>query len=186
MPRPWSATEKATWTSSATALTRMTDDGGECRAVLDSRLTSTGTTRRRSASTSGRSGWMSISRGFPPPPPLKALRARSTSIAASAGSGLTGSSPVSIRATSSRSATRPFMWFACSSTMRKNWRTTAGSSSVAEPSTVAAEPLMEVRGALSSWLTMARKSARSRHIARQRPQSWAGARRVPADQGDLH
>ena len=93
---------------------------------------------------------------------MKALLARSTSAATSAGSGATGSVPVSMRATSSRSATRSCMWSACSSMMRKNCRTTAGSMSMDEPSTVAAEPLMEVSGPRSSWLTMPRNSARSR------------------------
>ena len=46
--------------------------------------------------------------------------------------------------------------------MRTNWRTTAGSRSATESRIVVAEPLMEVRGILSSWLTMARNSARSR------------------------
>ena len=105
---------------------------------------------------------MSISRGLPLPPPPKALRARSTSAATSAGSGLTASVPVSMPATSSRSDTNSCMWSAWLPMMRKNCRTTAGSRSDDESSTVAAEPLMEVRGARSSWLTMARNSARSR------------------------
>ena len=97
-----------------------------------------------------------------PPALMKALRARSTRAAASAGSGLTSSAPVSMRATSSSAPTRSFMWSAWSSMMRKNWRITPGSRSVADPSAVAAEPLMDVRGARSSWLTVARNSARSR------------------------
>ena len=46
--------------------------------------------------------------------------------------------------------------------MRKNSRISAGSSSGVVLSTVATEPLMEVSGARSSWLTMLRNSARSR------------------------
>ena len=86
---------------------------------------------------------MSMARLFLPPALVKPFLARSTSTATSAGSGLTASVPDSIRATSSRSAARSCMWTAWSSTIRKNWRTTAGSRSVAEPRTVAAEPLME-------------------------------------------
>ena len=165
MPRPSSATDTATCTSSRTALTLMEDDSGECLAALESRLPSTCTIRSRSAITRGRSGSMSMSRAFPRPALLKALIARSTSTGISAGSGLTESVPVSMRATSSRAATRSCMWSACSSMMRKNWRTRAGSTSAGEPSTVAVEPLMEVRGARSSWLTVARNSARSRSIS---------------------
>ena len=105
---------------------------------------------------------MSISRTFRPPALMKAFRARSTSAATAAGSGLTGSSPVSIRATSSRSETRAFRWSPCSAIMRANWRTTAGSRSSPPLVMAAADPIMEVRGVLSSWLTMARNSARSR------------------------
>ena len=54
------------------------------------------------------------------------------------------------------------MWSAWSCMMRTNWRTTAGSRSATESRIVVADPLMEVRGILSSWLTMARNSARSR------------------------
>ena len=46
--------------------------------------------------------------------------------------------------------------------MRKNWRVVAGSEAGEAPSAVAAEPLMEVSGTRSSWLTMPRNSARSR------------------------
>ena len=67
-----------------------------------------------------------------------------------------------MRATSSRSETRSCMWSAWSSMIRKSWRVTAGSRSAADPSAVAAEPLIEVRGVRSSWLTVARNSARSR------------------------
>ena len=115
---------------------------------------------------------MSISRMLPPPALPRALRARSTSAATSAGSGLTGSAPVSMRATSSRSETRPFMWSAWSRMIRTNWRTTAGSRSATESRIVDADPLMEVRGILSSWLTMARKSARSRSVSSTAARSW--------------
>ena len=162
MPRPSSATDTATYTPSRAALSRITEPSGECRAALDSRLPKTCTMRRRSASTSGRSGSRSMVRLFPPPLLPKALRARSTSTATSAGSGLTASVPVSMPATSNRSDTNSFMWLAWSPMIWKNWRTTAGSRSAADSSTVAAEPLMEVNGPRSSWLTMARNSARSR------------------------
>ena len=46
--------------------------------------------------------------------------------------------------------------------MRKNWRTSAGSSVRAAPRAVTAEPLMAASGARSSWLTSARNSARER------------------------
>ena len=49
--------------------------------------------------------------------------------------------------------------------MRKNWSISAGSRSDAASVSVAAEPLMEVSGVLSSWLTMPRNSARSRSIS---------------------
>ena len=111
----------------------MTDDSEECWAALDSRLPRTWTMRSLSAMTRGRSGPISMARLFLPPALMKALLARSTSAATSAGSGATGSVPVSMRATSSRSATRSCMWSACSSMMRKNWRTTAGSRSADEP-----------------------------------------------------
>ena len=150
----------------------MTDDSEECLAALDSRLPTTWTMRRLSAITRGRSGGMSMARLFLPPALVKVLLARSTSTATSAGSGVTGSVPVSMRATSSRSATRSCMWSAWSSMIRKNWRTTAGSRSADDPSTVAAEPLMEVRGARSSWLTMPRNSARSRSSSSSAVMSW--------------
>ena len=54
------------------------------------------------------------------------------------------------------------MWSACSSMIRKNCNISAGSRAGEAPSTVAAEPLMEVSGARSSWLTMPRNSARNR------------------------
>ena len=65
-----------------------------------------------------------------------------------------------MRAASIRSRIRSSMWSAWPSMMRKNCCTSAGSSTDDARSTAAAEPLMEVRGARSSWLTMARNSAR--------------------------
>ena len=65
---------------------------------------------------------------------------------------------------------RPRMWSACSSMMRKNSRISAGSSSGEAASTVVVEPLMEVSGARSSWLT------RPKHSARWRSSSSSGAR----------
>ena len=46
--------------------------------------------------------------------------------------------------------------------MCRNWRISAGSRSDVASSMVVAEPLMEVSGVRSSWLTMPRNSARSR------------------------
>ena len=46
--------------------------------------------------------------------------------------------------------------------MRKNWTISAGSRTGDAPSTVAAEPLMALSGARSSWLTKPRNSARNR------------------------
>ena len=49
--------------------------------------------------------------------------------------------------------------------MRENSRISAGSRSAASSSSVTAEPLMEVSGSRSSWLTMPRNSARIRSIS---------------------
>ena len=46
--------------------------------------------------------------------------------------------------------------------MRKYSRVSAGATSRAAPSAAAVEPLMEVSGTRSSWLTMPRNSARIR------------------------
>ena len=86
----------------------------------------------------------------------------STKSATSAGSGVTDSVPEWMRPASSRSLMRPRMWSACSSMIRKNCSISAGSGAGRAPSTVAVEPLMEVSGARSSWLTIPRNSARSR------------------------
>ena len=37
-PRPWSATETATWNSSCTAITQMAVESGECLAAFEMRL----------------------------------------------------------------------------------------------------------------------------------------------------
>ena len=54
------------------------------------------------------------------------------------------------------------MWSACPSMMRKNWSSSAWGGTGTAPSTVAVEPLIEVSGARSSWLTIPRNSARCR------------------------
>ena len=56
--------------------------------------------------------------------------------------------------------------------MRKNWSISAGSRSDAASVSVAPEPLMEVSGVLSSWLTIPRNSARSRSISSSGVMSW--------------
>ena len=90
------------------------------------------------------------------------VRARSTSAATSEGSGETESVPVSMRPASSRSAISPIMRSAWSSTMRMNSRVSAGANCREVPSSAPVEPLMEVSGTRSSWLTMPRNSARWR------------------------
>ena len=87
----------------------MADDSWECRAALVRRLLSTWMIRRPSAMTSGSSGERSMRRLFLPPPLWNLLLASSTRLATSAGTGATGSSPVSMRATSSRSPIRSRM-----------------------------------------------------------------------------
>ena len=46
--------------------------------------------------------------------------------------------------------------------MRKNWAVSEGCSSPAVSSSVSTDPFTAANGVLSSWLTMARNSARSR------------------------
>ena len=99
---------------------------------------------------------------FLAPPRRKELRASSTRAATSVGCAVTDSMPVSILVRSRRSLIRLRMRSACSSTIWKNWRTSAAPSGEEAPSTVAAEPLMVVSGVRSSWLTAPRNSARSR------------------------
>ena len=115
--------------------------------------------------TRGRSGGRSMRTVCRPPPLMNVPRAWSTSAATSEGSGATDSVPVSMRPASSRSPIRLSMRSACSSMMRKNCATSAGPTRRAARSAVAAEPLIEVSGARSSWLTMPRNSARMRSIS---------------------
>ena len=56
--------------------------------------------------------------------------------------------------------------------MRKNWVISAGSRSEAFSSRVSADPLMEVSGVRSSWLTMPRNSARRRSRSSSGVRSW--------------
>ena len=97
-----------------------------------------------------------------PPPDRKALAASLTSSATSAGSGDTARSPVSMRATSSRSLIIRRIRSAWASMIRKNWSVSVGFSPAAGSSRLVTAPLTEVSGVHSSWLTMARNSARSR------------------------
>ena len=140
----------------------MGDDSGECLDALANRLFRTWTIRCGSATTRGRSGGRSMRTAGLPPPLRNVCRACSTRPATAAGSGTTDSVPASMRPASSRSPIRPRMWSACSSMIRKNCTISAGSRAGEAPRTVAAEPLMEVSGARSSWLTMPRNSARNR------------------------
>ena len=128
--------------------------------------------RRRSAITRGRSAGTSMSRPFLPPAARKAFPASSTSRAASDASGATGSAPVSMRATSSRSLIAPRIRSACSTMIRWNCRISTGSRADPSSSSAVAEPRMEVRGSRSSWLAVARKSARSLPTASSSVRSW--------------
>ena len=104
---------------------------------------------------------------------MNALLASSTRMPTPAGTGETDSSvPVSIRATSSRSLISTRMRSACSTMMRWNWRISAGSSADPSSNMVVAQPLMAARGVLSSWLTMARNSARSLSRSSNGVMSW--------------
>ena len=122
--------------------------------------------RSWSASTIGRYSASSTSsgfrRGFRSPPARNRFTASSTSVCSSTGSGATGSVPVSMRATSRRSPIRWRIWSDWSRMMRWNWAISEGCSSPAASSSVSTDPLTAARGVLSSWLTMARNSARSR------------------------
>ena len=118
--------------------------------------------RSGSAIARGRSGGRSTRTGWRPPPLRNVFRARSTSTATLEGSGATVSVPASMLPASSRFAMRPRMWSACPSMMRKNWSISAWGGGGAAPSTVAVEPLIEVSGARSSWLTIPRNSDRCR------------------------
>ena len=161
-PRPSSVTDTATCAPSRTAATRMGDASGEWRAALARRLFNTCTMRCRSAITRGRSWGRSMRTVWRLPPLRNVVLAWSTRTARCVDWGVTDRVPLSMRPASSRSPMRARMWSACSSMMRKNWSISAGSSAVEAPSTVAAEPLMEVSGARNSWLTMPRNSNRCR------------------------
>ncbi len=127
---------------------------------------------RPSAITWGRSAGRSTTTACLPPPPANAVRARSTRAPTSSGATSTGSVAAPMRPASIRSAISPSMRSACSSTMRRNWRSSARSGSREPPSAVAAEPLMAASGALSSWLTRPRNSARERSRASNGARSW--------------
>ena len=68
--------------------------------------------------------------------------------------------------------------------MRKNSRVSVGATSRAAPRAAAAEPLMEVSGTRSSWLTMPRNSARIRSAPR-RALVLAGAKLLEVDSREL-
>ena len=140
----------------------MVDDSGECLAALVSRLPSTWTMRDRSAMTQGRSIGMSMRRLCRCPPIRKALPASPVRTARSVGSGETGRVPVAMRATSRRSVIIARIRSVCSKMIRWNWRTSAGCMSENSSSSADTEPRTVARGVRNSWLTIARKSARSR------------------------
>ena len=165
MPLPSSETDTETWRLPGAALTLMVDDSSECLAALVSRLPSTWAMRDLSAMTQGRSGGMSMRRLCPCPPIRKALPASPVSAARSVGSGETGRVPVSMRATSSRSAISTRIRSVCSKMIRWNWRISAGCMPEYSSSSADTEPLTVARGVRSSWLTIARNSARSRSIS---------------------
>ena len=95
--------------SATTALTRMADDSGELLEALERRLFRTWTMRRRSAVTKGKSGGRSVRMLSRPPPRRNMFLASSTRTATSTIPAATGSVPVSMRATSSRSPIRSRM-----------------------------------------------------------------------------
>ena len=160
MPLPSSATDTATWTPCLRADTRITDDSGECLAAFDSRLLRTWTMRGPSAITGGKSEGSSTRTLSLPHAVMNVFFASSTRMARSAGPGETDRAPVSMRATSSRSLISPRILSAWSKIILWNWRISAGSRVEPSSSRVLAEPLMDVRGVLSSWLTIPRNSAR--------------------------
>ena len=164
MPSPPSVTDTETAAPARAAETRIGALSTECRAALSNRLDSTCAMRRASAMTRRPSGISTVT-GCRPPPPAKAVRARSTMPASSAGAGSTGSVPAPMRPASSRSPISPDIRPACSSTMRRYWRSSARSGSRGSSSAVDAEPLIAASGARSSWLTSSRNSARERSSA---------------------
>ena len=136
-----------------------------CRAAFASRLLSTCTMRRRSAITGGSPSARSTDTLRPASPVRNALRARSTSSAAAAGSGATDRVPESMRPASRRSAISPRMWPDCSRMMRWNSRISAGSSAADSSSSATADPVIDVSGVRSSWLTSPRNSVRRRSVS---------------------
>ena len=121
--------------------------------------------RWRSAITAGSPSARSTATQRPGSPVRNALRARSTRSATAVGSGATDSVPESMRPASSRSATSPRMCAACSKMMRWNSRISAGSSASDSSSSATAEPVIDVSGVRSSWLTSARNSVRRRSVS---------------------
>ena len=107
-----------------------------------------------------------------PPPLRKPLHASPARRATSVGSGETARVPVSMRATSSRSLISTCIRSTCESMIRKNCRISAGLSGDGGSSRVVMEPLTEVSGVRSSWLTIARNSARSRSSSSSAVMSW--------------
>ena len=99
---------------------------------------------------------------FLPPPLRNAFLASSTRTATSTGPGATDRLPVSMCATSRRSLISSRIRSVCASMIRWNWSVSAGFSAAEGSSRVVTEPLTEVSGVRSSWLTMPRNSARSR------------------------
>ena len=77
---------------------------------------------------------------------------------ADVGSGATDRLPVSMRATSRRSEISSRMASACVRMIWRNWLISVGRRECAPSIRVVTEPLMEVSGVRSSWLTMARNS----------------------------
>ena len=172
MPLPSSETDTETWRSPGTALTRMVDDSGECLAALVSRLPSTWTMRDWSAITQGRLDGISTRRLCLFPLMWKLLLASPVRTARSVGSGTTGRFPVSMRATSRRSAMSARIRSVCSKMIRRNWRTSVGCIPENSSSRAETEPLTVAKGVRNSWLTMARNSARIRSISSISVMSW--------------
>ena len=81
------------------------------------------------------------------------------------GSGAMESVPISMRATSSRSLINSRIRSACASMIWWNCPVSAELSVAEASSRVVIEPLTAARGVLSSWLTMAKNSARSCSIS---------------------
>ena len=172
MPSPPSVTETDTSVPSRAADTRIGAVSTECLAALSNRFPSTWTMRRASAMTRSPCGASTVT-GWRPPAPAKAVRARSTMPESAAGAGSTDSVPAPMRPASSRSPISPDMRPDCSSTMRRYWRSSSRSASRRSSSAVEAEPRIAASGALSSWLTSSRNSARERSSASNGARSWS-------------